>query len=55
MILMVTLAVGGALAYAVSNFGTLFRHRDMVLLGLALLPLALAEQRSDRAEETVQA
>jgi hypothetical protein len=57
MILLVTLAIGGALVYAVSNFGTLFRHRDMVLLGLALLPLAaLAEQpRGERTEEVVRA
>ncbi len=40
LILMVTVVVGGLLAYTVSNFGTLFRHREMVLLGLLLLPLA---------------
>lgn len=46
MILLVTLAIGGSLAYAVSNFGTLFRHRNMVFLGLLLLPLAIEAQRS---------
>jgi hypothetical protein len=40
LILIVTVVIGGLLAYTVSNFGTLFRHREMVLLGLLLLPLA---------------
>jgi uncharacterized membrane protein len=40
--LLVTTAIGLALVYTVSNFGTLFRHRDMLLAGLVLLPLALA-------------
>jgi hypothetical protein len=40
LILTVTVIVGGLLAYTVSNFGTLFRHREMVLIGLLLLPLA---------------
>ncbi len=40
LILTVTVVVGGLLAYTVSNFGTLFRHREMVLLGLLMLPLA---------------
>jgi hypothetical protein len=40
--LLVTAAIGLALVYTVSNFGTLFRHRDMLLAGLVLLPLALA-------------
>jgi hypothetical protein len=40
LILTVTVVIGGLLAYTVSNFGTLFRHREMVLLGLLLLPLA---------------
>jgi hypothetical protein len=44
LILMVTVVVGGLLAYTVSNFGTLFRHREMVLLGLLLLPLAALPQ-----------
>ncbi|HEX7677320.1 MAG TPA: hypothetical protein VF713_04305 [Thermoanaerobaculia bacterium] len=39
--LLVTGAIGLALVYTVSNFGTLFRHRDMLLVGLVLLPLAL--------------
>jgi hypothetical protein len=44
LILIVTVVVGGLLAYTVSNFGTLFRHREMVLLGLLLLPLAALPQ-----------
>jgi len=40
--LFVTGAIGLALVYTVSNFGTLFRHRDMLLVGLVLLPLAAA-------------
>ncbi len=42
LVLLVTGTIAIALAYTVSNFGTLFRHRDMVLLGLALLPLAVS-------------
>lgn len=40
-VLIVTLGIGLALAYTVSNFGTLFRHRAMVSVGVVLLPLAL--------------
>ena len=43
MVLLVTGIVGMALVYTVSNFGTLFRHRDMLLLGLVFLPLAMAQ------------
>src|SRR3954451_6604064 len=39
MLLIVTACIGGALAYTVTNFGTLFRHRDMLMLALVLLPL----------------
>jgi hypothetical protein len=42
LILAVTILMGGALAYTVTNFGTLFRHRVMITTGLALIPLALA-------------
>jgi hypothetical protein len=41
MMLIVTTLITVALAYTVSNFGTLLRHRDMILLGLVLLPLAI--------------
>ncbi|HXA19062.1 MAG TPA: hypothetical protein VN380_18870 [Thermoanaerobaculia bacterium] len=40
--LLVTGTIGLTLVYTVSNFGTLFRHRDMLLVGLVLLPLAAA-------------
>jgi hypothetical protein len=39
LVLSVTVVLGGALAYTISNFGTLFRQRDMVLLCLAMVPL----------------
>jgi hypothetical protein len=42
LILMLTLMVGVPLAYSVSNFGTLFRYRDIVYLGCLLAPLAVA-------------
>ena len=41
MMLIVTGVIAAALAYTVSNFGTLFRHRDMVLLCIVLLPIAM--------------
>src|SRR6185295_6712804 len=37
LILIVTVAIGFALAYMVTNYGTLFRHRNMVLTGIVLL------------------
>ncbi len=50
---LVTLMIGGMLAYTVSNFGTLFRHREMIYFGLAVLPLAIAAG-SARAEGEAQ-
>ena len=47
LVFVVTIVVGGLLAYTVSNFGTLFRHREMVLLGLLLLPLATLPATSE--------
>lgn len=57
MVLIVTIAVGGALAYAVTNFGTLFRHRNMILLGLALLPLTTINSGAEKtpAEDSAPA
>lgn len=49
LILMVTTVMGASLAYTVSNFGTLFRHREMVLLGLVMLPLAAFSAKGSRA------
>ena len=44
-LLAVTIAIAGALAYTVSNYGALFRHRSMVLAVLVLLPLAAYRSR----------
>jgi hypothetical protein len=41
-IALMTLFLAAPLIYAVSNFGTLFRQREMIFIGLALTPLALA-------------
>ncbi len=46
-ILAVTVIITLLLAYQTSNFGTLFRLRSMVALGIALLPLTL-ERRARR-------
>jgi hypothetical protein len=40
--LLITLLIGIPLVYAVSNFGTLFRLREMIYIGLVLTPLAVA-------------
>jgi hypothetical protein len=40
--------------YTVNNFGTLFRHRQMIYLTLSLLPLALAG-REERPNDAAQA
>lgn len=32
--------ISAAIAYAVNNFGTLFRHRDMVYVAICLIPVA---------------
>jgi hypothetical protein len=50
LIFMLTLLVGVPLAYSVSNFGTLFRYRDIVYLGWLLAPLAIASASPARAE-----
>lgn len=41
------------LIYAIANFGTLFRHRQMIYLGLCLLPVALAyrQQKPEQPPE----
>lgn len=54
MTLIVFVSFSASLAYAVSNFGTLFRHRGMIQLGLVLLPIAAlgsvaAEERRAQA------
>jgi|GEM_PF-3372076 len=40
--LLITLLIGIPLVYVVSNFGTLFRLREMIYIGLVLTPLAVA-------------
>jgi hypothetical protein len=47
---LLTLLAGLPLAYVVTNYGTLFRLREMIYIGLALTPLALAT--SSRRDET---
>lgn len=42
LVLATTLMIFGPLAYSISNFGTLFRLREMIYLGLLLIPLAAA-------------
>lgn len=42
LVLLTTLIVAAPLAYSVSNFGTLFRLREMIYLGLLLLPITAA-------------
>lgn len=49
LILGVTILMAIGLAYAVTNFGTMFRHRVMVLTSLSLIPLALATAPSREA------
>jgi hypothetical protein len=42
LVVLITLLIAGPLIYSVSNFGTLFRLREMVYVGLLLTPLAVA-------------
>lgn len=41
-LVLLTLLLGIPLAYAITNYGTLFRLREMIYIGLALTPLAQA-------------
>jgi hypothetical protein len=50
-IALTTIFVAGPIIYAISNFGTLFRHRGMIYVGLALIPLALARTAKRPAAE----
>jgi hypothetical protein len=47
----ITLLVGAPLIYTVTNFGTLFRLREMIYVGLLLMPLAAASSAGDRNPE----
>jgi hypothetical protein len=50
LVLAMTLLLAVPLAYSISNFGTLFRLREIVFLGLLLTPLAVATAPMRRAE-----
>ena len=41
-VVLLTLLVGVPLVYSVTNYGTLFRLREMIYLGLLLIPLTIA-------------
>jgi hypothetical protein len=49
-VMLVFMIVAVPLIYAISNFGTLFRHRQMIYLGLCLLPMALAGRGGEERE-----
>jgi len=49
LIVLITGGITVLLAYTISNFGTLFRHRSMILLGLALL-LAVSRASGARSK-----
>ena len=50
LVLLTMLIVGAPLVYSISNFGTLFRLREMIYLGLLLIPMcAAAENRGQIA------
>jgi hypothetical protein len=50
-----TIIITGALAYTVSNFGTLFRHRQMVVATLALIGIAAARPRPNAVPRSGEA
>jgi len=52
LVLAITLLIFGPLAYSISNFGTLFRLREMIYLGLLLIPLAAATRRDEQQQPT---
>jgi len=49
LILLMVLLLGMPMLYTVTNFGTLFRHRLMIYVALALIPIALSTPVIDRA------
>jgi hypothetical protein len=53
-VLAVSMAMTGAIAYTISNFGALMRHRSMVLSTIVILPLIAyrARQSARRVTET---
>ncbi|PYQ27660.1 MAG: hypothetical protein DMF56_18795 [Acidobacteria bacterium] len=54
LVLVVTIAMGAAFIYCVSNFGALFRYRSMIFIGVAMIPV-VAVWKYDRAAVPVHA
>jgi ketosteroid isomerase-like protein len=50
LVLLTTALIFGPLAYTIGNFGTLFRLREMIYVGLLLVPLAVAARWEKQAE-----
>ena len=50
LVVLMTVLVAAPLAYVVANFGTLFRLRAMVFVGITLLPLAMSNTTATRIE-----
>ena len=49
LVLFTTFAIGGGLAYVVSNYGTLFRLREMIWICLALIPFVVSGEKRNVA------
>ena len=54
LVLLTTLLIFGPLAYSISNFGTLFRLREMIYLGLLLIPLTIASRRDEQQQPAIE-
>ena len=39
----IVIGIGAPMAYAISNYGTLFRLREMIFIGLLLIPLTVLD------------
>lgn len=48
LVVFTTAAIGAMLAYTITNFGTLFRHRGMVFIGLVMIPIIVAADGTRR-------
>jgi hypothetical protein len=48
LVVITTGTMAGMLAYTITNFGTLFRHRGMVFIGLVMIPLIVAGEVARR-------
>ena len=49
LVVVLTVLVGGPLVYSITNYGTLFRLREMIYLGLLFTPLAVATAAPDQS------